>query len=90
MAEGGLLIDAKANATETAATLIDLAVRGGVRIENTGDDQKAVLLNPAVATAPHEQVLMSGLFPSRCSLVPRCCCGAERWATRRCGGRTTR
>ncbi|MGY4766461.1 DUF2207 domain-containing protein [Kribbella sp. CWNU-51] len=64
VAEGGLLIDAKANTTETAATLIDLAVRGGVRIENTGNDQKAVLLNPAVATAPHEQVLMSGLFPS--------------------------
>ena len=64
VAEGGLLIDAKANTTETAATLIDMAVRGGVRIENTGNDQKAVLLNPAVATAPHEQVLMSGLFPS--------------------------
>ncbi len=28
VAEGGLLIDAKANTTETAATLIDLAVRG--------------------------------------------------------------
>lgn len=64
VAEGGLLIDAKANTTETAATLIDLAVRGGVRIENTGNDQKAVLVNAAVATAPHEQVLMSGLFPS--------------------------
>ncbi|HEY4569762.1 MAG TPA: DUF2207 domain-containing protein, partial [Kribbella sp.] len=64
VAEGGLLIDAKATTTETAATLIDMAVRGGVRIENTGDEQKAVLLNPAVATAPHEQALMSGLFPS--------------------------
>jgi uncharacterized membrane protein YgcG len=64
VAEGGLLIDAKATTTETAATLIDMAVRGGVRIENTGNDQKAVLLNAAVATAPHEQVLMSGLFPS--------------------------
>ncbi|MEU4294186.1 DUF2207 domain-containing protein [Kribbella sp. NPDC026596] len=64
VAEGGLLIDAEANTTETAATLIDMAVRGGVRIENTGNDQKAVLLNPAVATARHEQVLMSGLFPT--------------------------
>ncbi|MEV0804331.1 DUF2207 domain-containing protein [Kribbella sp. NPDC050281] len=64
VAEGGLLIDAKATTTETAATLIDMAVRGGVRIENTGNDQKAVLLNPAVATAPHEQALMSGLFPT--------------------------
>ncbi|MEU4194144.1 DUF2207 domain-containing protein [Kribbella sp. NPDC026611] len=64
VAEGGLLIDAKATTTETAATLIDMAVRGGVRIENTGSEQKAVLLNAAVATAPHEQALMSGLFPS--------------------------
>ncbi|WP_328323992.1 DUF2207 domain-containing protein [Kribbella sp. NBC_00382] len=63
VAEGGLLIDAKANTTETAATLIDLAVRGGIRIDNTGNEQKAVLLNPAVATAPHEQFLMQGLFP---------------------------
>ena len=63
VAEGGLLIDAVANTTETAATLIDLAVRGGVRIDNTGAEQKAVLLNPAVATAPHEQILMQGLFP---------------------------
>jgi uncharacterized membrane protein YgcG len=64
VAEGGLLIDAKANTTETAATLIDLAVRGGIRIDNTGAEQKAVLLNAAVATAPHEQVLLQGLFPS--------------------------
>ncbi|MDX6262900.1 MAG: hypothetical protein QOH84_4588, partial [Kribbellaceae bacterium] len=63
VAEGGLLIDAKANTTETAATLIDLAVRGGIRIDNTGSEQKAVLLNPAVATVPHEQYLMQGLFP---------------------------
>ncbi|MFF0341228.1 DUF2207 domain-containing protein [Kribbella sp. NPDC004875] len=64
VAEGGLLIDAKATTVETAATLIDMAVRGGVRIDNTGDEQKAVLLNPAAATAPHEQALMSGLFPT--------------------------
>jgi uncharacterized membrane protein YgcG len=63
VAEGGLLIDAKATTTETAATLIDMAVRGGVRIDNDGDSQKAVLLNPAAATAPHEQALLLGLFP---------------------------
>ena len=62
--EGGLLIDSKATTTETAATLIDLAVRGGIKIENTGNEQKAILLNPAVATAPHEQALMSGLYPT--------------------------
>lgn len=64
VAEAGLLIDAKANTAETAATLIDLAVRGGVRIDNTGSRQKAVLVDPAVATAPHEQVLLQSLFPS--------------------------
>ena len=64
VAEAGLLIDAVANTHETAATLIDLAVRGGVRIENTGDEQRAVLVNGAVATAPHEQALMSALYPS--------------------------
>ena len=89
VAEGGLLIDAKATTTETAATLIDMAVRGGVRIENTGKDQKAVLLNPAVATAPHEQVLMSGLFPSLqpgAEVLLRARRGRE---TTRCGRRTT-
>ncbi|ONI69048.1 hypothetical protein BWI15_20610 [Kribbella sp. ALI-6-A] len=62
--EGGLLIDAKANTTETAATLIDLAVRGAVRIDNTGDEQKAVLLNAGLAMAPHEQVLLQNLYPT--------------------------
>ncbi len=64
VAEGGLLIDSKANTTETAATLIDLAVRGAVRIDNTGSDQTAVLLDPSRATVPHEQYLLQGLFPS--------------------------
>ncbi|TCO51399.1 putative membrane protein DUF2207 [Kribbella antiqua] len=64
VAEGGLLIDSKVSTTETAATLIDLAVRRGVRIDNTGNDQKAVLLDARAATAPHEQALLSGLFPS--------------------------
>jgi hypothetical protein len=63
VAEGGLLIDSKVSTTETAATLIDLAVRRGVRIDNTGNDQKAVLLDARAATAPHEQALLSGLFP---------------------------
>ncbi|WP_328993892.1 DUF2207 domain-containing protein [Kribbella sp. NBC_01245] len=61
--EAGLLIDSVANTTETAATLIDMAVRGGVRIENHGTEQRAVLLDPAVATRHHEQVLLQSLFP---------------------------
>ncbi|WP_350276488.1 DUF2207 domain-containing protein [Kribbella sp. HUAS MG21] len=62
--EGGLLIDAKATTVETAATLIELAVRGAVRIDNTGEHQEVVLLNPAAATAPHEQALLAGIFPN--------------------------
>lgn len=64
VAEAGLLIDAVANTRETAATLIDLAVRRGIRIDNMGDEQMAVLLDPSVATAPHEQVLLSRLYPN--------------------------
>jgi hypothetical protein len=63
VAEAGLLIDSVANTRETAATLIDLAVRGGVRIDDMGSEQVAVLIDPAVATAPHEQVLLSRLYP---------------------------
>ena len=89
VAEGGLLIDAQATTTETAATLIDLAVRGGVRIENTGESQSAVLVNPAAATAPHEQTLLSGLFPT---LQPgsRSCWSALPLVSTPCGGLTTR
>jgi uncharacterized membrane protein YgcG len=64
VAEAGLLIDAVANTRETAATLIDLAVRGAVRIDNTGDEQHAVLMNSAVANAPHEQALLTRLYPN--------------------------
>ena len=63
VAEAGLLIDAVANTRETAATLIDLAVRGGIRIDNTGTEQNAVLMNPAVANAPHEQALIGAPLP---------------------------
>ncbi|TDD57753.1 DUF2207 domain-containing protein [Kribbella antibiotica] len=77
VAEAGLLIDAKANTTEVAATLIDMAVRGGVRIENDGTERRAVLVDPNVATAPHEQALMLGMFPG---LVPGTSLKLERRA----------
>ncbi|GAA1673120.1 DUF2207 domain-containing protein [Kribbella yunnanensis] len=75
VAEAGLLVDAKANTTEVAATLIDMAVRGGVRIENDGSDRRAVLLDGSVATAPHEQALLQGMFPG---LVPGASVTLER------------
>jgi hypothetical protein len=65
VAEGGLLIDATADTRETAATLIDLAVRGAVKIIDTdAGERSAQLLNAGLATAPHEQELLRGLFPT--------------------------
>lgn len=63
VAEGGLLIDGKADTTEVAATLVDLAVRGAIRIESDDDVRTAVLVDVAAATAPHEKTLLKGLFP---------------------------
>ncbi|TDD57752.1 DUF2207 domain-containing protein [Kribbella antibiotica] len=63
VAEAGLLLDAKTGTTEIAATLIDLAVRGVLRIDNSGKKRKAVLRHPELATAPHERRLLKGLFP---------------------------
>jgi uncharacterized membrane protein YgcG len=63
VAEAGLLIDATIDTRETAATLIDLAVRGGVRVVEEEGVQYAELVDPRVATIPHEQALMTGLFP---------------------------
>ncbi|MFK4085543.1 DUF2207 domain-containing protein [Kribbella sp. NPDC020789] len=64
VAEGGLLLDAKTDSVEIAATLIDLAVRGVLRIDNSGKKRKAVLVDPDLATAPHERRLLKGLFPA--------------------------
>ncbi|MBB5978536.1 DUF2207 domain-containing protein [Kribbella solani] len=64
-AEGGLLVDGKADTTEVAATLVDLAVRGAIRIDGTDDLQTAVLVDPSRATAPHESALLKGLFPKQ-------------------------
>ncbi|MFF0341229.1 DUF2207 domain-containing protein [Kribbella sp. NPDC004875] len=64
-AEGGLLIDNKADTTEVAATLVDLAVRGAARIESEDDVRTAVLVDPSVASAPHEKALLRGLFPKQ-------------------------
>lgn len=63
VAEAGLLIDSTIDTRETAATLIDLAVRGGVRIVEEEGVRFAELVDPRVANIPHEQALMTGLFP---------------------------
>ena len=61
--EAGLLIDGQVDTRETAATIIDLAVRGGLKVESENDnDFRVTLVDPNVAAAPHEMVLLTSLF----------------------------
>ena len=63
VAEAGLLIDGQVDTRETAATIIDLAVRGGLKVESQNeDDFRVTLIDPNVAAAPHEMVLLTSLF----------------------------
>jgi uncharacterized membrane protein YgcG len=63
VAEAGLLIDGQVDTRETAATLIDLAVRGAVLVHSDGDnDFRVTLVDPNKAAAPHEMVLLTSLF----------------------------
>ncbi|OGL13738.1 MAG: hypothetical protein A3K12_06195 [Candidatus Rokubacteria bacterium RIFCSPLOWO2_12_FULL_71_19] len=69
-AEAGTLVDERAEPRDVAATLVDLAVRGHLRVEGVGagpDDTDFVLhrLRPAPGTAPltpFEQFLMDRLY----------------------------
>jgi uncharacterized membrane protein YgcG len=63
VAEAGLLIDGQVDTRETAATLIDLAVRGAVVVQSNEDnDFRVTLVDPNKAAAPHEMVLLTSLF----------------------------
>ena len=63
VAEAGLLIDGQVNTRETAATIIDLAVRGALTVQSYGkDDFQVTLVDPNKAVAPHEMVLLTALF----------------------------
>jgi len=63
VAEAGLLVDGQVDARETAATIIDLAVRGALRVQSSGEDEFIVILiDPDRAAAPHEMVLLTNLF----------------------------
>lgn len=63
VAEAGLLADGQVDTRETAATIVDLAVRGALRVESEGEkDFRVTLLDPSRATAPHEMVLLTSLF----------------------------
>jgi uncharacterized membrane protein YgcG len=63
VAEAGLLIDGQVDTRETAATIIDLAVRGALTVQSYGkDDFQVTLVDPNRASAPHEMVLLTSLF----------------------------
>jgi uncharacterized protein (TIGR04222 family) len=63
VAEAGLLIDGQVDSRETAATIIDLAVRGALKVQSTGEDDFQVILeDPNRTAAPHEMVLLNSLF----------------------------
>jgi uncharacterized membrane protein YgcG len=63
VAEAGLLIDGQVDSRETAATIIDLAVRGALTVQSYGkDDFQVTLIDPSKANAPHEMVLLTTLF----------------------------
>jgi uncharacterized membrane protein YgcG len=63
VAEAGLLVDGQVDTRETAATIIDLAVRGALKVESYGeDDFRVTLVDPGRAAAPHEMVLLTSLF----------------------------
>jgi uncharacterized membrane protein YgcG len=66
VAEAGLLVDGQVDARETAATIVDLAVRGALQVHsNSEDDFRVTLLDPDRATAPHEMVLLTNIFGGR-------------------------
>jgi uncharacterized protein (TIGR04222 family) len=63
VAEAGLLIDGQVDTRETAATIIDLAVRGALTVQSYGkDDFQVTLVDPNKAASPHEMVLLTALF----------------------------
>jgi uncharacterized membrane protein YgcG len=63
VAEAGMLIDGQVDTRETAATIIDLAVRGALQVQSENDDDfRVTLLDAERAAAPHEMVLLTTLF----------------------------
>ena len=63
VAEAGLLDEGVLDTKETAATLVDLAVRGGLTIiSEDKSDMRVKLVDPNVASAPHEMALLNGIF----------------------------
>ena len=63
VAEAGLLIDGQVDSQDTAATIIELAVKGALIVQSDGEhDFRVTLVDPSKAPAPHETVLLTSLF----------------------------
>lgn len=63
VAEAGLLVDGQVDTRDTAATIIDLAVRGALTVQSEDkNDFRVTLVDPARASAPHETVLLDDIF----------------------------
>jgi len=63
VAEAGLLADGQVDTRDTAATIIDLAVRGALTVQSENkNDFRVTLVDPDRASAPHEMVLLNDIF----------------------------
>ncbi|GAB3413308.1 DUF2207 domain-containing protein [Flindersiella endophytica] len=63
--EAGVLLRRRTSPADVRATLIDLAARGYVRVEETVDDRTLTVGRPADADLlPHERALLASLFPN--------------------------
>ena len=61
--EAGLLVDGQFDPRDTAATIIDLAVRGALTVRSESkNDFEVTLVDPRRAAAPHEMTLLNSLF----------------------------
>jgi uncharacterized membrane protein YgcG len=66
VAEAGLLVDGQVDTRDTAATIIDLAVRGALTVQSESkNDFRVTLVDPSRASAPHEMVLLNDIFTGR-------------------------
>jgi uncharacterized membrane protein YgcG len=66
VAEAGVLVDGQVDPRDTAATIIDLAVRGAMTVQSEDkNDFRVTLVDPNRATAPHEMVLLNDIFSGR-------------------------
>lgn len=64
VAEAGLLVDGRLEPRETAATLVDLAVHGVLKMSGDRSAGYSItLVDPYAVRAPHEAALVQSVFP---------------------------